>query len=115
MQRDPRAYMLDMLIAARRAVRRLGNASEEEFLADEDAQWYMFSQLIIIGEAASKIERSTQDLYPSVPWKEAIATRHRIIHGYDTIDWRIVYTTVKNDLPRLISALEPLVPPEPDS
>lgn len=113
MQRDVRACLLDMLLAARRALRRLGDMSEEEFRSDEDAQWYMFSQLVIIGEAANRVERSTQLQYPTIPWSEAISMRHRIVHGYDSIDWGIVYATVKDDLPHLIAAIEPLIPPEP--
>lgn len=53
MPHDAMAAMLDMLVAARRAVNRLATATEEEFLADEDAQWFMFSQIVIIGEAAN--------------------------------------------------------------
>jgi len=90
MQHDVQACLLDMLIAARRALRRLGDMSEEEFRANEDAQWYMFSQLVIIGEAAHRVERSVQSQYPTIPWNEAISMRHRIVHGYDSIDWGIV-------------------------
>lgn len=112
MPHDAMAAMLDMLIAARRAVKRLATATEEEFLADEDAQWFMFSQIVIIGEAANRVDVETRARYPHVPWSAAISMRHRMVHGYDSIDWRIVYATVKHDLPVLIQALEAVVPPE---
>ncbi|GIV15295.1 MAG: hypothetical protein KatS3mg022_0730 [Armatimonadota bacterium] len=112
MPHDATAAMLDMLLAARRAVKRLAMVTEEEFLADEDAQWFMFSQIVIIGEAAHRIDAETRSQYPQIPWSAAISMRNRIVHGYDSIDWRIVYATVKQDLPVLIESLQAIVPPE---
>jgi uncharacterized protein with HEPN domain len=112
MPHDALAAMLDMLLAARRAVNRMAEATEEEFLADEDAQWFMFSQIVIIGEAAHRIDAETRSRYPQVPWSAAISMRNRIVHGYDSIDWRIVYATVQRDLPALIESLQAIVPPE---
>lgn len=39
--------------------------------------------------------------------------RHRLIHGYDEIDWQTVWETVCDDLPKLKGAIIPLIPPEP--
>ncbi len=44
--------------------------------------------------------------FPAVPWREAIATRHRITHGYDVVDYDILWDTVQDDLPPLVKALE---------
>lgn len=104
--------MLDMLVAARWAVSRLGRRSREEFLADEEAQWLMFSQIVLIGEAANRVTREDQTRFADVPWASAIAVRHRIVHGYDSIDWSIVYDLVRGQLPDLIERLEKHVPPE---
>ncbi|MGC8784065.1 MAG: DUF86 domain-containing protein [Armatimonadota bacterium] len=112
MAHDAMAAMLDMLLAARRAVHRMAEATEEEFLADEDALWFMFSQIVIIGEAANRVDAQARAAYPQIPWSATISMRNRIVHGYDSIDWRIVYTTVKHDLPALIEALEAIVPPD---
>lgn len=112
MPHDATAAMLDMLVAAKRAVNRLAAVTEDEFLTDEDAQWFMFSQIVIIGEAANRVDVQTRARYPQIPWSAAISMRHRMVHGYDSIDWRIVYTTVKQDLPALIELLEAVVPPD---
>lgn len=37
---------------------------------------------------------------------------HRIIHGYDTVDFDILWKIVTQDLPTLIKALERIVPAE---
>ena len=38
--------------------------------------------------------------------------RNRLVHACFEIDLRLVWDTVRNDLPPLIAQLEPLVPPE---
>ena len=38
--------------------------------------------------------------------------RHRLAHGYDTIDCDVLWDTVKLDFPPLIAELEKIAPPE---
>ena len=44
--------------------------------------------------------------YSAVPWSQAITTRHRMVHGYDTIDYDVVWNTIADDFPLLVAALE---------
>ena len=60
----------------------------------------------ILGEAANRISPDTMTRYPNVQWRQAIDTRNRVIHGYDTIDLRIVYGIIQNNLPPLVAELE---------
>jgi uncharacterized protein with HEPN domain len=64
-------------------------------------------------EAANRIGREFQEQHLHVPWKKAISMRNQLIHGYDEIDWEIVWKTVAEDLPKLKAAIEPLIPIEP--
>ena len=98
--------MVDMLTAARRAVARLGQTALEEFESDTDLQWIMFSQIVLIGEAAARMPSDARNLFPEVPWSQAVSMRNRVVHGYDSIDWKIVYETVSGELPNLIAILE---------
>ena len=41
-----------------------------------------------------------------------IGMRNRLIHEYFRVDLTTVWDTVRNDLPRLIALVDPLVPPE---
>jgi uncharacterized protein with HEPN domain len=60
----------------------------------------------IVGEAANRVPQETRATLPSVAWPQIINMRHRLVHGYDTIDFGIVWDTVQEDLPRLAAALE---------
>jgi uncharacterized protein with HEPN domain len=112
MPRDPFAPILDMVVAIERAQRLAGEMSEQEFLSDDRAQWAVHSQIIILGEAAGRIDREFQGRYPDIPWTQAISMRHRLIHGYDTIDWERVWSTLQDDLPALLVPLKRLLPEE---
>jgi len=103
---DTAAALLDMLAAARRAVSRLADDSAEAFSQNSDQQWVVFSQLVLIGEAANRITNEDQTSIPEIPWSPIISMRNRIVHGYDSIDWGIVFHTVQTELPLLIAALE---------
>ncbi len=62
--------------------------------------------LEIIGEAASRVPSEERTRYPELPWSQIIGMRNRLIHGYDLIDFDILWQTLVEDLPQLIAALE---------
>ena len=111
MQRDD-AYLLDILIAARKARQFLEGVTWEEFQRSELYQNAVMRALEIIGEAARRVSEQTRDAHPEIPWTQMIGMRNRLIHEYFRIDLAAVWDTVQNDLPGLIELIEPLVPPE---
>ena len=65
--------------------------------------------LEIIGEAASRVVKENSDLYPDIPWPEIVGLRNRLIHGYDEVDFDILWQIVKKDVPSLIEKLEKIL------
>lgn len=106
------ASLVDIREAIDRALFFVSDLAFEGFVSDERTKWAVYSQVIIIGEATSRISRDFQQNHPAVPWRKMIAMRHRIVHGYDEVDWRIVWDTVIGDLPRLRDLIRPLIPAE---
>jgi len=66
----------------------------------------------IVGEAGARVSKEERAKHPQIPWDDVVGMRNRLIHGYDMVDLDILWDTVKDDLPRLIEALERVVPPE---
>ena len=62
--------------------------------------------LEIVGEAAGRISQETRDSYPEIAWKQIIGMRNKLIHGYDEVDFDILWKIVKEDIPSLINELE---------
>ena len=113
MRRDD-AWLLDMLLAARDAVRFATPLTFPEFEDDRLRQLAILKSIEIIGETASRISEETKAKHLDIPWTQIIGMRNRIVHGYFAIRLDRVWQTVQNDLSPLIAQLEPLVPPEPE-
>jgi uncharacterized protein with HEPN domain len=62
--------------------------------------------LEILGEAASKMSADTCARFPAIPFAKIVSMRNRLIHAYFDVDLDIVWTTVKDDLPALLPALD---------
>ena len=112
MPRDPLSTVLDMIHAVERAQRLCAGFSEAEFLADERTQWAVYSQIIILGEAASRLPRDFCGSHQDIPLAAATGMRHRLIHGYDSVDWVRVWKTLQKDLPLLLQQLRALMADE---
>ena len=53
--------------------------------------------LEIVGEAAARVAAEERMLYPDIPWPEVVGLRNRLIHGYDSIDFDILWEIVSRD------------------
>jgi uncharacterized protein with HEPN domain len=55
--------------------------------------------LEILGEAVKRLPTDLRQNYPGAPWKLIAGMRDRVSHGYDGIDYSILWDTVRDDLP----------------
>jgi uncharacterized protein with HEPN domain len=106
------AYLLDVLIAARKVLRYVEDISWDLFKNDDRTQDAVARNLQIIGEAARKISEEFQREHPEIPWEEIRGMRNRLVHEYSRINLEKIWETVRDDIPVLIHRIEPLVPPE---
>ena len=67
----------------------------------------------IFGEAASRVTQPTRQSLPEMPWERIIGMRNRLIHAYFDINLDIVWKTLQEDLPELISLLEAAISYKP--
>ena len=49
------------------------------------------------------------DAYPAVPWRLVARMRDRLSHGYDEIDYEILWNAVNYDLPHLLEAVQQML------
>lgn len=66
----------------------------------------------IVGEAATRVSLATQAEHPELPWREVIGTRNRLIHGYDAVDYDILWEIVATDFPPLAEQIRTLLDDE---
>lgn len=80
------AYLLDMLIAARRALEFSRDLTWEQFQTSHLHQPAIAKALENIGEAARKVSDETKATHSAIPWPRMVALRHRIAHDYFRLD-----------------------------
>ncbi len=62
--------------------------------------------ILLLGEAASQISEDIRKNWPAIPWREIVATRNALIHGYFAINDKILWDIVINEIPDLQSGLK---------
>jgi uncharacterized protein with HEPN domain len=68
--------------------------------------------LMILGEALTVATREDPDLEQAIPdARSAIGLRNRIVHGYDSVDDRIIWHVVQDNLPRIRAQIEAALNP----
>ena len=106
------AWVLDMLQASRKALEYARGLSEEQFGESDLHQDAILRRLTIVGEAAKRVSVEFRLNHPGVPWRQVAGFRDVVVHDYSRVDLEEVWRIVQEDLPALVTLLEPLVPPE---
>jgi len=103
---DDAVSLKDMIDHARESLDLLGGTTREAFRDHRVLQLALTRLVEIVGEAANRVSEATQRAHPDIPWSNIIGMRNRLVHGYDVIDYDLLWDTVTSDLPPLIAALQ---------
>jgi uncharacterized protein with HEPN domain len=79
----------------------LESVEYDSFLKDTQLKYAIERALEIIGEASKRVPAEIREQYPEIPWKIMGRMRDRVIHGYDSVNLKIIWDTVKNDIPEV--------------
>lgn len=111
MKRTVQLYLKDIKDAIHKIHSYTKNSFYKDFCEDERTIDAVIRNLEIIGEAAKNIPQDVKNKYSSIPWKDIVAMRNKIIHEYFGVDVEILWQTIQTDLPELkrkLKALESL-------
>jgi uncharacterized protein with HEPN domain len=104
----------DMIFSARLIREYVRDVNEEQFLEDLGVQDKVIRRLTILGEAAKNVSGEFRSAHPSIAWREIAGLRDVVVHQYPNVRMERIWQIVHDDIPALITALEPLIPSEED-
>lgn len=62
--------------------------------------------LEVVGEAATHIPEEIQERYPAIPWNSMKGMRNVLIHEYFGVDTDVLWQTIQDDLPALLTEIQ---------
>ena len=107
-RRDPVIPLRQILKHSREAVAVCSGKTRPDLDSDRLLNLAATRLIEIIGEAASRLPDGIMEKHPEIPWLEMIAARNRLMHGYESFDFDILWVMITRDLPVIIRQLETL-------
>ena len=102
-------YLGHILEAIERIEEYVSDMDELAFLSSKLVQDAVIRNIEIIGEASNNIQRVDPVFaaqHAEIPWQVMYAMRNRVTHGYDKVDFEMVWKTICNDLPELYQLVQ---------
>lgn len=101
-KREWKFYIDDMIDFCQKINIYTSQLNLESFINSGPVYDGTLRNLELIGEAATNIPENVRKENPDIPWRQVIATRNRLIHGYLGIDDEILWSIIQDDIPDLI-------------
>ena len=86
-------------------VKHTRDIDKEELSKNEVLLDSMMFRLIQISENAKRLSEEYKGANKKIPWLAIYGLRNRIVHDYGNVDIDIVYSTLKDDIPELLSVM----------
>jgi uncharacterized protein with HEPN domain len=109
-RRDDTVPMRHMLDHGREVIAMVEGRTRRDLDTDRLFQLALTRLLEIIGEAVNRVTAAERELYADIPWLNIVGTRHRIVHGYDVVDYDIVWDIATIETPNLVASLDRIFP-----
>ena len=105
-RRDPTVTLREMRDFAREAMSFASGRSRADLDSDRLLQLALVRLVEVIGEAATRLTAEYRESHPDIPWRQIIAARNRLVHGYDQINLDRVWSIIQDSLPELVAAID---------
>ncbi|CAD7767304.1 MAG: hypothetical protein DNFNHJIP_00712 [Candidatus Argoarchaeum ethanivorans] len=101
MKREFKDYVADIVDAIEKIEEFIQNRDFQDFKKDYKTVFAVIRALEIIGEAVKRIPDAIKTEYRQIPWRKIAGMRDKLIHDYSGVDIKVVWRTVKEDIPSI--------------
>ena len=109
MQREPRVFLEDILVAAVKVEKYTKGLTFDEFIDNDLISDAVIKNILVIGEATKNIPDEIRQKSSGIEWRKMAGMRDMMIHGYFSINYKIVWDVVQNKIPTLKKQVEQLL------
>jgi len=110
MRLEARKYLTDIQTAAERIARFTEGRNFDDYLGDEMLRSAVERQFGIVGEALSRLAQDSPEVVARIPdHAKIIGFRNILVHGYASVDDRIVWGVIEIHLDPLRKAVSKLL------
>ncbi len=102
-------HLKDILIAIDKIDEVTNVVVFDVFMQDYKIHDVVMYNFIIVGEASNRISDEFKQTHNSVEWHKLRGMRNHLAHSYDEIDYKVVWETIKNDLPQLKKQIQNII------
>jgi len=99
-------HILEEIYFLKKEVRVL---TEAKFLDDDKSKRAFARSLEIIGEAVKNLSEEVVIEHSEIEWRKIAGMRDKLIHGYFSVNYKLVWDVAKNVIPNLERQLQNII------
>jgi uncharacterized protein with HEPN domain len=84
----------------------------EEFRGDWRRQMLGERLVEVLGEAVKRLPEELRERHPQLPWKKIAGTRDHIAHGYDSVDYDVIWGVLDVEAGKLKESVQAILAKE---
>jgi uncharacterized protein with HEPN domain len=107
--RNNRAYLSHIREAIESIEEYLENVTYDKFTSSKMIIDAVIRELEIVGEASNNLGDEFREKHPEILWRKMKNMRNFLIHEYFGVNTKIVWSTCKEDLPKLKKLIKDLL------
>ena len=106
---DPKVTLRQLAEHARHAQELCAQNTYAEILTDWQKRAVFERVMEVLGEAVKRLPPELTSRYAAVDWRGIAGMRDRVSHGYDTIDYDLLWQSVETRVPGLLATVEQML------
>ncbi len=106
------ASLLDIYRAGHKVISYAEGTTLEALAVDEMRLSAILYEIVVIGEATTRLSSELRVEHPEISWKSMAGMRNILVHQYDEVDFNLLWDAIRIAIPEMLERIQPLVPEE---